>query len=352
MKTKGLWGALVAVVVIAALAMSGTMAWAVATDYSSRGIVPAGVTIAGRSLAGMTEVEARQAIAAAVSAPMMRPITVRGDGKTWTLDPAEFVSVDLDAMVAEAYSTRRSASLVDRLRSSLQSRPLPKDVKPAYSVDTSQVAEWVATTAKGVDRRAKDSSRTIVGYAFKVTRSAPGVRVDQRETTKAIVRALAADRALSDAPRTVKVSVIKRKPKVTESSFGRGIIVSLSRCRIYLYDGGKLVKSYPCAPGMAAWPTPTGDFHIVRKLANAPWYNPHSTWSANMPDVIGPGPGNPMGVRKIGIDVPGVYMHGIPPSEFGSIGTHASHGCMRMFPSDVLDLYGRVEIDDPVFIRD
>jgi lipoprotein-anchoring transpeptidase ErfK/SrfK len=59
-----------------------------------------------------------------------------------------------------------------------------------------------------------------------------------------------------------------------------------------------------------------------------------------------------MGDRKIGINYPGVFMHGVPPGEYGSIGSHASHGCMRMLPSQVHDLYARVSIGDPVFIRE
>jgi L,D-transpeptidase ErfK/SrfK len=141
-------------------------------------------------------------------------------------------------------------------------------------------------------------------------------------------------------------------PKILQSSFKMGIVVSLARTTIYLYNGAKLVKTYRCAPGQPAWPTPRGDFKIVTKQADAPWYNPHSAWSASMPDVIPGGPGNPMGDRKIGIDYPGVFMHGVPPGEYGSIGSHASHGCMRMMPSAVHDLYNRVSIGDPVFIRE
>jgi lipoprotein-anchoring transpeptidase ErfK/SrfK len=139
---------------------------------------------------------------------------------------------------------------------------------------------------------------------------------------------------------------------VLEAIFKTAIIVSLSQCKIRLYRGAKLIKTYPCAPGRPAYPTPMGDFWIESKLVNASWFNPHAAWSAGMPEVIGPGPSNPMGVRKIGINQPGVFMHGIPAGEYGSIGTHASHGCMRMMPADVLDLFGRVTVGDPVFIRD
>ena len=351
MKARSLGGISVAIIVTFTLAMSASLAWAVAADYSVRDRVPQGVAVVGHDLGGMTEAQAREAIDSAVSVPLMRPVTVTGDRKTWTLDPVGFVSVDVKAMLDEAYATRRSASLVTRLRSALRGMPLPNDVKPRYSVDTTAVAAWVADKATHVDRPSRDATRTIVKYAFKIKPSATGAKVDRNRSTQAVAEALTAEKALSDPERSVALSIVRKKPKVTQSSFKTAIIVSLDRCRIYLYNGAKLVRAYPCAPGMAAYPTPTGDFKVVSKLLYSPWFNPHAAWSANMPDVIPPGPNNPMGVRKIGIDSPGVYMHGVPPGEFGSIGTHASHGCMRMMPSDVRDLFGRVRMGDPVFIR-
>jgi L,D-transpeptidase ErfK/SrfK len=118
-----------------------------------------------------------------------------------------------------------------------------------------------------------------------------------------------------------------------------------------LFEGDELVRTYRCAPGQPAFPTPTGDFKVVRKLAYAPWINPGSDWAKNMPASIPPGPNNPMGVHKVGINYPGIYFHGIPPSEYSSIGTHASHGCMRMMPSEVHNLYDRVKVGTEVFIR-
>lgn len=344
----------VMVVLVAAIviAMSATLAWAVASDYQVRGYVPKGVTVAGRDLSGMTEGQARQAIEETVSSPMLRELAVTGDHKKWTLDSADFVSVDVDAMLNEAYTTRRSAPLIARLSSDLLDTPLTNDVKPVYSVDTTAVATWVANAAKVIDRQPVDSSRTIEGYAFKITPSKKGVRLDRKTSAAMIVSALSAEQALSSADRSVALKVNPRKPRVTESAFKDGIIVSLNRCRIYLYNGDELVKSYSCAPGRPGFPTPTGDFKIVSKQRYAPWINPGSDWAKSMPAVIPGGPGNPMGTTKIGISYPGVFMHGVPPGEYSSIGTHASHGCMRMMPSQVLDLYGRVSIGDPVYIRD
>jgi len=333
------------------LALSATLAWGVALDYQARGLVSKGVTVAGQDLSGMTETQARAVIENAVSTPMLRPVTITGDNKTWTLDPNGIVAIDADAMIASAYSPRRTATLVTRLNSQLTGEPLPAEIKPVYTVDSNAIATWVAQTATEVNRKPVDSTRTIKKYKFKVSRSIPGARLNQTGSISRISKALTAEAALGSPDRFVALPITVIKPKVVESSFKTAIIVSLSRCRIYLFKGAKLIKAYSCAPGRAAFPTPTGDFVIQSKQRFAPWFNPGTPWAASMPPMIPGGPGNPMGTTKIGINYSGVFMHGVPASEYSSIGTHASHGCMRMMPDDVLDLYGRVKVGNPVFIR-
>lgn len=333
------------------LVLSGTLAWGVVLDYQARGIVSNGVTVAGRDLSGMTEAQARAAIEEAVSVPMLRPVTITGDKKTWRLDPAGIVQVDIDAMLASAYSPRQTATFVERLGNELADMELPADIEPAYTVDSAAIASWVAQTATQVDRKPVNATRKIVKYKFKIKKSVPGASVIQTAAIEQIAQALQADSALASANRVVELPVKSIKPKLHEKDFKTAIIVSISQCRIRLYKGAKLVKSYPCAPGTYSYPTPIGDFKIKSKQRYAPWINPGSAWAANMPRIIPGGPGNPMGTTKIGITWPGVFMHGVPPGEYGSIGRRASHGCMRMMPAAVLDLYGRVKIGDPVYIR-
>ena len=333
------------------LLASASLAWGVVVDYQSRGFVPVGVSVVGQDLSGMTEEQAAAVIEKAVSAPMLRTITIAGDNATWTLDPKGIVAVDVDAMVASAYSPRRNATLAQRLNSQLAGAPLPAAIEPVYSVDATAIAAWVASAAVQVDRKPVDATRKIVKYKFVVTNSILGATVDQAGSVQRLSEALSSDAALASASRVVTLPVTYTKAKVTESSFKKAIIVSLPECKIRLYNGAKLIKTYSCAPGRPAFPTPQGDFVVDTKLHNAPWINPGSGWAAGMPASIPPGPYNPMGVNKIGINYSGVFMHGIPPSEFGSIGTHASHGCMRMMPSDVADLFDRVYIGMPVYIR-
>lgn len=332
-------------------AISAVAVWAVVSDYALRGIVAKGAALVGHDLGGMTDTQVRATIDEYVSTPVMRPLTVAGDSKSWTLDPKGIVSVDTDAMTAEAYAPTRKATLVERLISRLADKPLPVDVKPVYSVDATAVAGWVKQTAALVDRPPVDAKRDLVDYGLHITPGVSGATVEQAKAIEQISQALTSDAARASASKVASLPITVVAPSVDASSFGTAIVVSLSQTRVRLFNGDQLITEYLCAPGQPAWPTPKGDFKIVNKQANAPWINPNSAWSASMPPIIPGGAGNPMGDRKIAINVPGVFLHGIPRSEYSSIGTHASHGCMRMMPSSIHDLYGRVKIGDPVFIR-
>jgi lipoprotein-anchoring transpeptidase ErfK/SrfK len=136
-------------------------------------------------------------------------------------------------------------------------------------------------------------------------------------------------------------------PLVVGALSGR-IVVDLSDCRLYLYKDGKLVKTYSVAVGQPAYPTPTGDYSIVSMIMNPTWIPPDSPWAKGL-EPIPPGPGNPVGTRWIGTSAPGVGIHGTP-SDY-SIGTHASHGCIRMHMWDVEGLFALVTVGMPIHIQ-
>jgi lipoprotein-anchoring transpeptidase ErfK/SrfK len=334
------------------LALSGTIAWAAVSDYQVRGLVPQGVSIAGRNLGGMSESQARSTIVQSVSTPMLRPLTVTGGGRSWMLNPSGVVQVDVDTMLNEAYSPRRSATFVTRLTHQVKGEPLPADVKPAYSVDTTAIAMWVAQVSKEIDHRPKDAKRAVVEskYTFKITPAIYGAKVTQSGSAGLIAHALTADAALSDSTRTVALMVRSSAPKVLESSFKKALIVSRSQRKVRLYNGTKLVKAYSIAVGTAAHPTPLGDWVIENKRYLPTWTNPHAGWSAGMPETIAPGYGNPLGTRALDVSASGIRFHGT--TNDGSVGTAASHGCMRMHMWDIEDLYPRVPVGTPVFIRE
>jgi lipoprotein-anchoring transpeptidase ErfK/SrfK len=134
------------------------------------------------------------------------------------------------------------------------------------------------------------------------------------------------------------------------NSLSGEIIVRLNQHRLYLYKGGQLVTSYTVATGQPAYPTPTGTFAIVSMTKDPTWLPPNSDW-AKTAKPIPPGTENPLGTRWMGTSASGVGIHGVPPDEDGTIGTFASHGCVRMHNWDAVDLFSRVSIGMPVIIR-
>jgi hypothetical protein len=127
------------------------------------------------------------------------------------------------------------------------------------------------------------------------------------------------------------------------------IRVDRGKCKLYLYQDGQLVKTYTVAVGQPAWPSPVGTFVIISKVVNPTWIPPNSSWAAGA-KPIGPGPSDPLQARVMWLSAPAVGIHGT--NEPWTVGTHASHGCIRMRVPDVEDLFTRVFVGTQVQIMD
>ena len=119
--------------------------------------------------------------------------------------------------------------------------------------------------------------------------------------------------------------------------------------RLRLFKRLRISRRYGIAVGMAGLETPRGLYRIQNKQVNPAWHVPDSDWAGSMRGKTVPGGAsdNPLKARWMGI-ANGVGIHGT--SEDWSIGSRASHGCIRMHVSDVIDLYDRVPVGTPVLI--
>jgi lipoprotein-anchoring transpeptidase ErfK/SrfK len=136
--------------------------------------------------------------------------------------------------------------------------------------------------------------------------------------------------------------------QATRTAFVGRIVVDLSRFRIAVVRDGKVIVRFPIAHGTRQYPTPTGTYRIVNKQKDPTWTPPpDSDWAKGL-GPIPPGPGNPLGTRWMGTSAPYVGIHGTPAS--GSIGTRASHGCIRMRIPDAERIYEEVAVGMPVKI--
>jgi lipoprotein-anchoring transpeptidase ErfK/SrfK len=116
-----------------------------------------------------------------------------------------------------------------------------------------------------------------------------------------------------------------------------------------LYDGFHVERRYPVATAMNGFLTPPGSWEVYNKVENPTWHNPAPDgWGAGEPLEIPPGPNNPLGTRALYLTAPGIRIHGTPSDS--SIGTWASHGCIRMHIPDSEALYPLVPIGTRVII--
>ena len=137
------------------------------------------------------------------------------------------------------------------------------------------------------------------------------------------------------------VEVAQRYPTI--------LTIDRSNFRLRLFKRLKLSKTYPIAVGAAGYDTPGGLYAIRNKTVNPAWSAPNRPWAGLYAGTTVPGgaPNNPLKARWLGI-YNGVGIHGT--GDPASIGTRASHGCIRMTVPAVIDLYPRVPIGAPVTV--
>ena len=132
-----------------------------------------------------------------------------------------------------------------------------------------------------------------------------------------------------------------------------GLVVNVAEMRVYYYPKGEaVVHTWPISIGRVGWETPLGETSIVRKKASPTWYPPESIREEAarsgdpLPRVVGPGPDNPLGSHALYLGFPQYLIHGT--NKPFSIGMRVSHGCVRMYPEHIVELYELVKPGTPV----
>jgi lipoprotein-anchoring transpeptidase ErfK/SrfK len=130
---------------------------------------------------------------------------------------------------------------------------------------------------------------------------------------------------------------------------GSIVVVTHERQLYYMLGNGQAMR-YPVGVGRAgmAW---HGNAYVARKLVRPSWGPPEDIWRANpnLPAVIpGGSPQNPMGEAVLGLDRGNYAIHGT--NNPASIGRFVSHGCIRMYNQDIVDLYHRVPVGTAVYV--
>lgn len=336
-------GALVGAIVLAVLGGGGAYA-AYRYERSQEGRILPGVTIAGVDVGGMLREEAVAAVSAAADRVLDREIEVTAGERAWHVTPKEMgSSADVEAKVDAALAIGEDLPWYARAFRRVLDRPLGESLALSFRREPEPAKRFLDVVARAVYRSPHNAAIRLEDGRLVVERPRRGAQLEVREARRRLIE------AIRTGGQRVRLPVERVGPEVEADELGMSIVVRLSEKRLYVYDGVKVVKTYPVATGQPGYATPAGTWTVWDKRANPTWVNPAPDgWGRDLPRVIGPGPGNPLGTHALYLDAPGIRIHGT--YDAASIGTYASHGCIRMHLSDAEELFGMIEVGTQVHV--
>ncbi len=336
---------LVAIVAIAAAV--------VVYDHGRKDTIGKGVTIGGVDVGGLKRDAAEAKLRRQILAPLNREITVDHGSRRWRLTAREAkVATNLDATVADALARSRQGNLLKRTWRGVTGEKLDAHLEPEVTFSDAAVIRLLDRVRKSVNRPAMNATIKFAVSGPTTTPSHEGLALDAttlHQKIKAALGSPTATRRFSASTHHVAPAVSTDKLIAQNATT---LVVNREAFRLTVFKNLKAVKSYSVAIGAVGLDTPAGLYHIQNKAVDPAWTEPNSDWVpvADRGKVIPGGtPENPLKSRWLGI-FNGAGIHGVDPSEYGTIGHAASHGCVRMRIADVEDLYPRVPVGAPIFI--
>ncbi len=339
----------VAIIAVVVLLLGGAVA-AYAYDGAQKDRIAEGVTVAGVDLSGMNREEAAQALANQVLAPQRKPVTVKFEKETFKLPAKELkIRANVEEAIDRAFEESRSGSLPARVIREMTGGEVNAAIPIHVAYSKKAVNDFVKQVADGVLKEPVDASVSAGPSSLEVVKAENGHKLRDNLLTEQLNKLLDSGRG----SRTLVAKVNVTKPAVTTkevaSKYPTYLTVDRGTFQLKLWKNLELAKTYTVALGAAGYDTPTGLYTIQSKQVDPVWTVPNSDWAGDMAGQVVPGgsPENPLKARWLGVNG-SVGIHGT--SESGSIGSAASHGCIRMNVDDVIDLYDRVEVGTPIYI--
>jgi lipoprotein-anchoring transpeptidase ErfK/SrfK len=333
---------LAVVVMLAALGAAGV---AYATyDYSERfeGRILPGTVVGGVDVGGMEPRAALKAVRAEVRPELTRRIQVRYGDRTWGLTPRKLgTRSNAASVVKAAVDTSANQTFLDKVRMRVLGEELTFQRPIAFTYPRAGVRGFIEGLSSRLNLEPRDASLDYSTGWVEITPDRAGRRVTAEKGRARLMRALR-----QGTPKvTLPVQVLE--PEVTAETYDQVLLVRIGENRLYLYEDGKVTHSWSVATGQPEYMTPTGVYEITEKRYLPTWINPApTTWGSDLPPEIPPGPDNPLGVRALNWSAPAIRFHGTEATY--SLGYNASHGCVRLSNTEVVQLYDLVDVGTPV----
>ena len=341
---------IVALLVLLAL-LGGAVVAAIIYDHGRQDRLAPGVRIGGVEVGGLTVDAARQRVMTQAVEPHRRTLRVHADGKTFALSPKQaHMTADIDVALNRALADSREGWLGARVAHEISGHHVNENLFLKLHYAPGVVPRLVKRVGTVVQRAPVDASVQPSATGLTLKKSHTGRVLDAVALRRDVATAL----LLTSRPADITAPTKHVAPKVTtdklSAKYPAYIIIDRSDHVLRFYQHLKAASTYPIAVGMQGLETPQGLYDVQWKQTNPSWYVPNSAWAGSLAGkVIPPGPDDPIKARWMAFNG-GAGIHGIDPSEYGTIGHDASHGCVRMRIPDVISLYARTPVGTPVYV--
>jgi lipoprotein-anchoring transpeptidase ErfK/SrfK len=319
-------------------------------DRSKQDLIAEGVKVNGVAIGGLSRAEAERKLSHTLLKPLDRPVKVAYKDRTFTLtQKAASIGIDIRGSVDKALKRSQQGDMFTRAWRNLRNESINTELAAEVSYNRPAIDKLVKRVRKAIDRKPRDAELDLSKGEVKPVESRTGLRVKYNTLAKEIEQTLLTPG--SDEKVKVKTTVVQ--PKVATKDLAEKypaiLIANRKTFKLQLYKNLKLKKTYGIAVGKVGMDTPAGLYSIANKAVNPAWHVPNSDWAGDLAGKVIPGddPSNPIKARWLGI-YDGVGIHGT--SDDASIGSAASHGCLRMHIPDVIELYDEVPVGAPIYI--
>lgn len=231
-----------------------------------------------------------------------------------------------------------------------QGPPLPPE-QPAASVSTDEWAESDAVSENVV------SSHLVGNNSVYTVRRGDTLRLISAKLGVSQQQLISMNRLESATDFKPGQKLRYNNRKIIPRRMPDGIIINIPDRTLYYFKEGRLASALPVAVGAPRkgadydWMTPTGKFRVVAKQTDPTWYVPRSIRAEmeargkEKTTIVPPGPRNPLGKYAIKTSLPGILIHST--TRPGSIYRFASHGCIRVYPEQMKELFKEIRVNTP-----
>jgi hypothetical protein len=320
-----------------------------AYDRSHDDRIAEGVTVDGVQIGGLRFAEARAKLERRLEPRYERALVFSHGDRQFVLRPRKLaLRVDIESALQTALAQSRRGNLLNRVYRIARGQPLDLSLTVGTRYSPAALDAFVTRMRRAVAASPHPAQFVASLVRPRILPSTNGVAL-RSGVLAAEIRSRLRDPSASRRLR-LPTRIVVAKPTTGElaKQYSTYLAVSRGERRLRLFKGLKLDKTYVIAVGQQGLETPAGVYEINDKQIDPSWHVPNSPWAGALAGrIIPPGPDDPLKARWMGF-YNGAGIHGT--DAVYSLGTAASHGCIRMAIPDVIELYELVPLHTPIFI--